>query len=50
MGGMNADLTLPRGAEAVLNAILSAGCMDNGQFKNIQAPGWEAYNGQDLPW
>ncbi|KAL2813555.1 hydroxyacyl dehydrogenase [Aspergillus granulosus] len=50
MGGMDADLTLPQGAQAVLNTILSADCTDNGRFKNIHVPGWEAYNGQDLPW
>ncbi|GMG11290.1 unnamed protein product [Aspergillus oryzae] len=50
MGGMNADLTLPQGADAVLNVILAADCTDNGRFKNIHVPGWEAYNGEDVPW
>ncbi|KAI3011156.1 hypothetical protein CBS147346_1357 [Aspergillus niger] len=50
MGGKNADLTVPQGAEAVLSISLSAERTDNGRFKNISVPGWEAYDGQDVPW
>ncbi|GKZ35786.1 hypothetical protein AbraIFM66950_006581 [Aspergillus brasiliensis] len=50
MGGKNADLTVPQGAEAVLNISMSADSIDNGRFKNIGVPGWEAYDGQDIPW
>ncbi|RDH36195.1 hypothetical protein BDQ94DRAFT_185379 [Aspergillus welwitschiae] len=49
MGGKNADLTVPQGAEAVLSISLSAERTDNGRFKNISVPGWEAYDGQDMP-
>ncbi|RAH55253.1 hypothetical protein BO85DRAFT_377202 [Aspergillus piperis CBS 112811] len=49
MGGKHADLTVPQGAEAVLNIAMSADRMDNGRFKNIHVPGWEAYKGQDMP-
>lgn len=50
MGGQNADLTVPQGAEAVLNVVMSARKEDNGHFKNIDVAGWEQYNGMDLPW
>ncbi|GLB02609.1 hypothetical protein AtubIFM57258_003967 [Aspergillus tubingensis] len=50
MGGKHADLTVPQGAEAVLNIAMSADRVDNGRFKNIHVPGWEAYKGQDVPW
>ncbi|OJI83003.1 hypothetical protein ASPTUDRAFT_123266 [Aspergillus tubingensis CBS 134.48] len=49
MGGKHADLTVPQGAEAVLNIAMSADRVDNGRFKNIHVPGWEAYKGQDMP-
>lgn len=50
MGGRDADLTVPQGAEAVLNVIMAASDRDNGTFKNIHVPEWEKYDGQDAPW
>lgn len=50
MGGQDADLTVPQGAEAVLNTVIAASGQDNGSFKNIHVPGWEKYDGQDAPW
>lgn len=50
MGGEDADLAVSQGAEAVLNVVDSITLGDNGRFKNILVPGWDAYSGQDLPW
>ncbi|CAG8932444.1 unnamed protein product [Penicillium salamii] len=50
MGGQDADLTVPQGAEAVLDLVMSASSRENGSFKNVRVPGWEKYDGQDLPW
>ncbi|KAL4976605.1 hydroxyacyl dehydrogenase [Aspergillus desertorum] len=51
MGGQDADLTLPQGAEAVLKTVMAATGRDNGCFKNVYVPGWEKkYDRQDLPW
>ncbi|KAL4955444.1 hypothetical protein BDW69DRAFT_160747 [Aspergillus filifer] len=50
MGGKNADLTVPQGAEAVRSIVDSADQKDNGCFKNIHVPGWDQYDGKDLPW
>ncbi|CAG8038118.1 unnamed protein product [Penicillium salamii] len=50
MGGQDADLTVPQGAEAVLDLVMSASGRENGSFKNVRVPGWEKYDGQDLPW
>ncbi|RAL06924.1 fungal specific transcription factor domain-containing protein [Aspergillus homomorphus CBS 101889] len=50
MGGQDADLTLAEGAEAVLKLALSADRRDNGRFKNIHVPGWDKYDGHDVPW
>ena len=50
MGGENADLTVPQGAEAVLSVVNSVTHDSNGRYKNILVPGWDAYSGQDLPW
>ncbi|KAH8433856.1 uncharacterized protein LDX57_011493 [Aspergillus melleus] len=50
MGGKDADLTLPQGAQAVWNVVEFASASDNGRFKNIYVPGWKAYDGQDIPW
>lgn len=50
MGGQNADLTVPQGAEAVLDIVMTAGSRENGSFKNIRVPEWEKYDGQDVPW
>ncbi|PLB44949.1 hypothetical protein P170DRAFT_450012 [Aspergillus steynii IBT 23096] len=46
MGGKDADLTVPQGAEAVCNTVESATAKDNGSFKNIYVPGWERYDEQ----
>ena len=50
MGGQDADLTLSQGAEAVLDIAMTAGSRENGSFKNISVPGWEKYDGHDVPW
>lgn len=50
MGGQDADLTVPQGAEAVLKIIMTVSARDNGSFKNIHVPGWAKYDGQDVPW
>lgn len=50
MGGKDADLTVPQGAEAVLRKVMAASGRDNGTFKNIYVEGWEKYDGQDAPW
>ncbi|KAL4800761.1 hypothetical protein BDV19DRAFT_375440 [Aspergillus venezuelensis] len=49
MGGKDADLTVPQGAEAVRSIVDSANQKDNGCFKNIHVPGWGQYDGKDLP-
>ncbi|OJJ33537.1 hypothetical protein ASPWEDRAFT_114522 [Aspergillus wentii DTO 134E9] len=46
MGGQDADLTVPQGAEAVLNIVMAASGRDNGSFKNVHVPGWEVYDGK----
>ncbi|KAL4946405.1 hypothetical protein BDV06DRAFT_208704 [Aspergillus oleicola] len=50
MGGTNADLAVPQGAEAVRHIVASVDQKENGCFKNIHVPGWDQYNGKDLPW
>ncbi|OJJ64672.1 hypothetical protein ASPSYDRAFT_168547 [Aspergillus sydowii CBS 593.65] len=50
MGGEDADLTVTQGAEAVLNVVDSITHENNGQYKSVLVPGWDAYSGQDLPW
>ncbi|PYI21643.1 hypothetical protein BO99DRAFT_420552 [Aspergillus violaceofuscus CBS 115571] len=50
MGGQDADLTVPQGAEAVLKMALAADSQDNGTFKNIHVPGWGKYDGQNVAW
>ncbi|RAL08474.1 SDR family oxidoreductase [Aspergillus homomorphus CBS 101889] len=51
MGGQDADLTVPQGAEAVLNTIMAANSRDNGCFKNIYVPGWaKKYDGENAHW
>lgn len=50
MGGQDADLTVPQGAEAVLKIVMAASRQDNGSFKNIHVPGWEKYDGQNVSW
>ncbi|KAL4784429.1 hypothetical protein BJX76DRAFT_357033 [Aspergillus varians] len=50
MGGEDADLTVAQGAEAVLNIVESVDQKDNGYYKNVHVAGWDAYNGEDLPW
>lgn len=50
MGGQDADLTVPQGAEAVLNIVMAACDRDNGSFKAINIPGWQKYDGQNIPW
>ncbi|KAJ5326333.1 hydroxyacyl dehydrogenase [Penicillium brevicompactum] len=50
MGGQDADLTVPQGAEAVLNIVMAASDRDNGSFKTIDVPGWEKYDGGTVPW
>lgn len=41
MGGENADLAVPQGAEAVLNVVNSVTHESNGRYKNILVPGWD---------
>ncbi|KAE8152547.1 hydroxyacyl dehydrogenase [Aspergillus avenaceus] len=50
MGGQDADLTVPQGAEAVLNIVMAASHQDNGSFTTIDVPGWEKYAGQNVSW
>ncbi|KAE8143762.1 hypothetical protein BDV38DRAFT_289633 [Aspergillus pseudotamarii] len=50
MGGDDAHLTADEGAQAVLNVIDKAEKDSNGCFKNIYAPGWDMYDGKDIPW
>ncbi|KAL4925996.1 uncharacterized protein BDV17DRAFT_293978 [Aspergillus undulatus] len=50
MGGKGADLTISQGADVVLDLVESLEQNGNGCFKNINVPGWEAYNGEDIPW
>lgn len=50
MGGEDADLTVTQGAEAVLNVVDFITHENNGQYKSVLVPGWDAYSGQDLPW
>lgn len=50
MGGQNADLTIPHGAEAVLDIVMTVSIRDNGSFKTVHVPGWEKYDGQKVPW
>ncbi|PYH86714.1 hypothetical protein BO82DRAFT_271971 [Aspergillus uvarum CBS 121591] len=49
MGGQDADLTVPQGAEAVLRTVIAANGQNNGSFKNIYVPGWDKYDGQNMP-
>ncbi|KAL4910619.1 hypothetical protein BDW74DRAFT_184459 [Aspergillus multicolor] len=41
MGGENADLTVPEGAEAVMEIVVNLKPEDNGCFKSIRVPGWD---------
>lgn len=50
MGGQDANLALSQGAEAVLDIVTTAGSRQNSSFKNIRVPGWEKYDGHDVPW
>lgn len=50
MGGQDADLTVPQGANAVLNIVMAANVHDNGSFKTVHVPGWKKYDGQNVPW
>ncbi|PYI00101.1 hypothetical protein BO71DRAFT_404819 [Aspergillus ellipticus CBS 707.79] len=51
MGGQDADLTVPEGAEAVLKILIETDGKDDGSFKNVQVAGWEGkYDGENLSW
>ncbi|GAB1200350.1 hypothetical protein APSETT444_009720 [Aspergillus pseudonomiae] len=50
MGGDDAHLTAQEGAQAVLNVVDKADIDSSGTFKNIDAPGWDMYNGKDIAW
>ena len=50
MGGDDAHLTAQEGAQAVLNVVDKADINSSGTFKNIDAPGWDMYNGKDIAW
>ncbi|EIT74387.1 hypothetical protein AFCA_011262 [Aspergillus flavus] len=50
MGGDDAHLTAEEGAQAVLNVVDKAESDSNGCFKNIYAPGWDMYDGKNIPW
>lgn len=50
MGGETAHLSVEAGGKAVMNITNSAEKNDNGAFKNIYQPGWEVYDGKDIPF
>ncbi|KAE8151182.1 hypothetical protein BDV25DRAFT_153038 [Aspergillus avenaceus] len=50
MGGEDAHLTVEEGAQAVLRVVDDADSSSNGCFKNIEVPGWDNYDGKNIPW
>ncbi|KAE8372265.1 hypothetical protein BDV26DRAFT_298015 [Aspergillus bertholletiae] len=50
MGGDDAHLTAEEGAQAVLNIVDKADTDSNGSFKNVEVPGWDMYDGKNVPW
>lgn len=50
LGGEHADLPVETGVKSVLEILSSVGREDNGQFFNIEVPGWEKYQGEKVPW
>lgn len=50
MGGYSAHLTAVEGAQAVLEVIDKTDKQSNGCFKNIDIPGWDIYDGKEVPW
>ncbi|OJI99510.1 hypothetical protein ASPVEDRAFT_126259 [Aspergillus versicolor CBS 583.65] len=50
LGGEHADLPVETGVKSVLEILSSVGGEDNGQFFNIEVPGWEKYQREKVPW